>query len=89
MTTPVAKGSYNPLKYTPAQLAKALVVLLTSVVTILGLIATSFDSGPLQSVGTWAIGAGAVLAPIAAFVTKAAPVMAMLGNPFGEGKTSS
>lgn len=84
-SAPTVSGSYNPLKYTPAQLAKALMVLLTSTVAMLGLIASTFTEGPLENIGLWATAASLFIAPIAAFVTKAAPIVSRFGNPFAEG----
>jgi hypothetical protein len=79
---PETANSYNPMNYTPAQLAKALVTLLTSIVAMLGLIAVSFADGPLAAVGGWATAASLVVAPIAVFVTKAAPIIGRFGYLF-------
>nr|WP_296763787.1 hypothetical protein [Rhodococcus sp. (in: high G+C Gram-positive bacteria)] len=89
MTTPVATGSINPLKYTPAQLAKAGVALLTALVALLGFAATNFVDGPLATVGGYAAVAALVLNPIVVFLKQAAPVISVLGNPFGTGPTQS
>lgn len=65
--------SANPLKYRPAQIAKTLVAVLTSVVALLGLAAAEFADGPLATVGGWAAAAAVFLTPILVFLKRAQP----------------
>jgi hypothetical protein len=68
----------NPLKYRPAQIAKAIVAALTSVVALLGLAAATFAEGPLATVGGYAAAAAIFLTPIVVFLKKAEPWIDML-----------
>jgi predicted cation transporter len=65
----------NPLKYHPAQIAKAIVAALSCTVILAGLAANLSATGPLHMVGSWAIGAGAVLTPVLVFMQKAETVL--------------
>ncbi len=57
-------GSFNPFKYKPAQLAKALIAILGGLVTICA----------SQVLGTWGVVFGAtVLTPALVFLVKARP----------------
>lgn len=68
-------ASLNPLDYHPAQIAKALVALLTSVLGFLGLAASVFADGGLVTAGHWATAAALFLAPILVFMQKAQSVI--------------
>lgn len=71
-------ASLNPLDYHPAQIAKALVALLTSVISVLGVLAATLATGGLAQAGGWVAGAAAVLTPILVFLKKAEPVISVL-----------
>ncbi|WP_228002131.1 hypothetical protein [Nocardia australiensis] len=73
-------NSLNPLKYHPAQLAKSIAALLTSVVAFLGLLAASLSDGGLATAGGWVAGVAVVLTPIAVFATKMAPLLGMFAG---------
>lgn len=64
-------ASLNPLDYHPAEIAKALVAFVTSVITVLGLLAATLSTGGLASAGAWVAGVAAVLAPILVFLKRA------------------
>lgn len=64
-------ASLNPLDYHPAEIAKALVALLTSVLGFLGLAASVFADGGLVTAGHWATAAALFLAPILVFLKRA------------------
>lgn len=63
----------NPLKYRPAQIAKAIVATLTGLVGLLGLAAATFADGPLATIGGWATAAALFLTPILVFLKKVEP----------------
>jgi hypothetical protein len=71
------KASLNPLDYRPAQIAKALVALLTSGVTILGVLAAALASGGLADAGVWVAGIAAALTGPLVFLKRAAPLIDM------------
>ena len=68
----------NPLKYRPAQIAKALIAALTGVVGLLGLAASTFSDGALADIGGWAAAAALFLTPILVFLKKAEPWFGLL-----------
>lgn len=70
--------SLNPLDYRPAQIAKALVALLTSMIVLMGTLAAALTSGGLADAGLWVAGVAAFLTPIAVFLKKAEPLFGML-----------
>ncbi|WP_280448480.1 hypothetical protein [Nocardia brasiliensis] len=70
--------SLNPLNYRPAQIAKALVALLTSLIALLGTLAAALSSGGLADAGLWVAGVAAFLTPIVVFLKKAEPLFGML-----------
>ena len=74
----------NPMKYSPAQIAKAIAAALTSIAALLTLAAAEFAEGPLSAVGGWATAALLVLMPIIVFAKKAAPWMEILSH-LGDG----
>ena len=74
--------SWNPFVYKPAQLAKAIAALLTSIVAFLGVLAASLSDGGLATAGEWVAGAAVALTPIAVFATKMAPLLGMF-DPSG------
>lgn len=67
--------SLNPLDYRPAQIAKALAALLTSVTALLGTLAAALSSGGLADAGLWVAGVAAALTPIVVFLQRAEPVI--------------
>ncbi|MEV0247977.1 hypothetical protein AB0H76_15395 [Nocardia sp. NPDC050712] len=71
-------NSKNPFQYRPSQIAKALIALLTSIVALLGLAATTFADGTFATVGGWAAAAAIFLTPILVFLQKATPWMDLL-----------
>lgn len=71
-------NSLNPLRYRPAQIAKAVAALLTSTVALLGLAASEFATGPLATIGGWAAAAAIFLTPIVVFLKKAQPWIDLL-----------
>lgn len=78
------RASLNPFDYHPAQIAKALVALLTSVVTVLGLLAAALASGGLADAGLWVAGIAAAIAPIVVFLKRAQTLMDVF-DPGNEG----
>lgn len=76
-------ASLNPLDYRPAQVAKALVALLTSVIGLLGVATSVFATGGLAAVGHWATAAALFLAPVLVFLQKAESVAEILDEPGG------
>lgn len=72
--------SWNPLDYKPAQLAKSIAALLTSVVAFLGLLAASLADGGLATAGTWVGSVALFLTPIAVFAVKMAPLLGAFGG---------
>ena len=72
----------NPMKYRPAQIAKALIAALTSVMALLGLAAATFGEGTLATVGTWATAAFVFLTPILVFLKRAEPWIGILDGIF-------
>lgn len=68
----------NPLKYKPAQIAKALIAGLTALIGLLGLAATTFAEGALADIGTWATAVALFLTPILVFLQKAEPWVGLL-----------
>ncbi|MFI6368718.1 hypothetical protein ACIBG0_39055 [Nocardia sp. NPDC050630] len=68
----------NPFKYSPGQIAKALIAALTSVIALLGLAAATFGDGTFATIGTWATAAAVFLTPILVFLKKAEPWFGML-----------
>lgn len=70
-------ASLNPLSYHPAQIAKALVALLTSLIGLLGVAASVFADGGLATAGQWATAAALFLAPVLVFLQKAQPLFDM------------
>lgn len=73
-------ASKNPFDYKPAQIAKSLIAVLTSVVGLLGVVASAFATGDLATVGHWATAAALFLTPILVFLQKAQPWMDLLGG---------
>lgn len=67
--------SLNPLRYRPAQIAKALVALLTCVIGLCGVCTTLFTTGTLAALGESAAAAALFLTPILVFLQKAEPVL--------------
>jgi hypothetical protein len=74
----------NPLDYSPAQIAKAIIAGLTATVGLLGMAAGTFTDGPLSAVGHWAAAVALFLVPILVFVQKAAPVIDLFNRRGGE-----
>lgn len=81
-------ASLNPLTYHPAQVAKALVALLTSVIGFLGLLASVLATGGLSSAGAWIAGVAVFLTPILVFLKKAEKVVDVV-DPTGPDTTES
>ena len=77
-------AALNPFNYRAAQIAKALVALLTSTLGFLGLAAAVFTEGPLVVFGQWAIAAALFLTPILVFIKRAEPLFGMLDNLRGD-----
>lgn len=77
-------ASLNPLSYHPAQIAKALVALLTSLIGLLGVAASVFADGGLATAGQWATAAALFLAPILVFLQKAQPLIQVLDRSDAE-----
>lgn len=71
-------SALNPLSYKPAQIAKALIAALTSVIALAGLAAATFSDGALATVGVWATAVAVFLTPFLVFLQKAAPWIEML-----------
>ncbi len=67
------KASLNPLAYHPAQIAKALIAFLTSMIALLGLLAATLATGGLATAGAWIGGAAAVLTGPLVFLQKVQP----------------
>lgn len=74
----------NPLDYHPAQIAKALVALLTSTITILGVVAAALADGGLGDAGLWVAGVAAFLVTPLVFLKRAAPVIDLFDRRSGE-----
>ncbi|MGY2036627.1 hypothetical protein ACW9HF_15200 [Nocardia gipuzkoensis] len=78
-------STWNPLRYKPAQIAKALVAVLTGIIGLLGLAASTFSDGALATVGTWATASALFLTPILVFLKKVEPWIGVIegGLPGG------
>lgn len=71
-------ASLNPLDYHPAEIAKTIAAALTATVGLLGLVAATFTTGPLATVGSWATAAALFLVPVVVFIKKTEPWIGML-----------
>jgi len=79
-------ASKNPFDYRPAQIAKALVALLTSIVGLLGVAASVAATGDLQVVGHWATATALCLTPIVVFLKRAQPFLDAVDPSAGNGQ---
>ncbi|WP_305780000.1 hypothetical protein [Nocardia nova] len=79
------KPSLNPFAYHPAQVAKALVALLTSSIALLGTLAAALSSGGLADAGLWVAGIAAALTPIAVFLKRAQDVIGVFDRGAANG----
>lgn len=77
--------SLNPLDYKPAQIAKSLIALLTSVIALAGVLAAALADGGLAAAGGWVAGVAVALTPILVFLQKVQPWMNLLGGGETEG----
>jgi hypothetical protein len=64
------KASLNPFAYKPAQVAKAIVALLTAVIALAGLIASALTTGGLSTAASWVGYVAIALGPILVFAQK-------------------
>ncbi|WP_405490497.1 hypothetical protein [Nocardia sp. NBC_00511] len=74
------KTSLNPLDYRPAEIAKALVALLTSAISVLGLVAADLTTGGLSTAASWVAGIAAALTAPLVFLKKAEVITDVLGG---------
>lgn len=79
-------ASKNPFDYKPAQVAKALVALLTSTIGLLGVAASVAATGDLEAVGHWATAAALALTPILVFLKRAQSVADIMDPTAGNGQ---
>lgn len=66
--------SRNPFAYHPAQIAKALVALLTSVIGLLGIVSASLSTGGLATASSWVAGVAVALTAPLVFLKRAEQV---------------
>lgn len=71
-------ASINPFDYRPAEIAKSLVALLTSVIALGGVLAATLTTGGLADAGAWVAGIAVFLTPIVVFLKRAALVADLL-----------